>query len=61
MCTNVTALKRAVDGWDGRSETRTEMTCDAERFLIESTLRVLDGGEETFARTWSFAIPRNGG
>jgi len=61
VCTNATALERPADGWDGRSETRTEMTCDAERFLVSSTLRVFDAGEETFARTWSFAIPRAGG
>jgi uncharacterized protein len=61
VCTNATGLKREADGWDGRSETRTAMTCDAEHFFVESTLRVLDGGEETFTRTWSFAIPRSGG
>ena len=61
VCTNATALKRESDGWDGRSETRTEMTCDAERFLVESHLRVLDGGAETYTRTWSFEIPREGG
>ncbi len=61
MCTNATGLRRVADGWDGRSETRTEMTCDAGQFLVDSTLRVLEGGEETFTRTWSFAIPRNGG
>ncbi len=61
VCTNATALRRESDGWDGRSETRTEMTCDAGRFLIESQLRVLDGGEETYTRSWSFEIPREGG
>ena len=61
VCTNATALRRERDGWDGRSETRTEMTCDATRFLIESHLRVLDGGEETYTRTWTFEIPREGG
>ncbi len=61
MCTNVTALRREADGWDGRSETRTEMSCDAGRFLIESHLRVLDAGEEMFTRSWSFEIPRVGG
>ncbi|MDX6618962.1 MAG: uncharacterized protein QOK36_1348, partial [Gaiellales bacterium] len=61
VCTNATGLARAADGWDGRSETRTEMTCDAERFLVASTLRVFDAGQETFARTWSFEIPRIGG
>ena len=61
MCTNATALERAADGWDARSETRTEMTCDAGFFHVASTLRVLDGGEETFTRTWEFAIPRVGG
>ena len=34
VCTNATALRRAADGWDGRSETRTEMTCDAGRFFV---------------------------
>ncbi len=61
VCTNATALTREADGWDGRSETRTEMTCDAERFLIESHLRVLDGGEQLFERTWTLEIPREGG
>ena len=37
------------------------MTCDAASFHIESTLRVLDGGDEAFVRTWSFAVPRDGG
>lgn len=61
VCTNVTALRREADGWDARSEARTEMTCDAESFHIESALRVLDGGAESFVRTWSFAVPRDGG
>jgi putative CocE/NonD family hydrolase len=61
VCTNATALRRPADGWDARSEARTEMTCDAGRFLIESQLRVLDGGEEAFVRSWSLEIPRDGG
>jgi hypothetical protein len=61
VCTNVTALRREADGWDGRSEARTEMTCDAESFHIESQLRVLDDGAESFVRTWSFSVPRDGG
>jgi putative CocE/NonD family hydrolase len=60
-CMNVTALRREADGWDARSEARTEMTCDADSFHIEAELRVLEGGEETFRRTWSFAIARDGG
>jgi hypothetical protein len=61
VCSNVTALRREADGWDARSETRSEMTCDAGRFLVESQLRVLDGGEEAFVRTWSLEFPREGG
>ncbi len=61
VCNNVTAVSRAAEGWDGRTEARTEMTCDAESFHIESQLRVLDGGEESFVRTWSFSVPRVGG
>ena len=61
VCTNATAVRREADGWDGRSETRTEMTCDAGSFHIESELRVLDGGVEAFVRTWSFSVPRDGG
>ena len=37
------------------------MTCDATSFHISAELRVLDGGEEAFVRTWSFAVPRDGG
>jgi hypothetical protein len=61
LCTNRTALRREADGWYARSEARTEMTCDVESFYIEAELRVLDGGKEAFVRTWSFAIPRDGG
>ena len=61
VCTNVTAVRREADGWDGRSEARTEMTCDATSFHISGELRVLDGAEEAFVRTWSFAVPRDGG
>jgi len=61
VCTNATAVRRPADGWDGRSETRTEMTCDAGRFVVESSLRVFDAGEETFSRRWSFEVPRAGG
>jgi hypothetical protein len=61
VCTNVTAVRREADGWDGRSEARTEMTCDATSFHISAELRVLDGAEEAFVRTWSFAVPRDGG
>ena len=33
LCTNATALRREAYGRDARSETRTEMTCDAKRFI----------------------------
>jgi len=61
VCRNVTALRRHADGWDGRSEARTEMTCDAGSFHVEAELRVLDGGRETYVRSWSFSVPRDGG
>jgi uncharacterized protein len=61
VCTNATALRRERDGWDARSETRSEMTCDAGRFLLSSQLRVLAGGEEAFVRTWELEFPREGG
>jgi uncharacterized protein len=61
VCTNATALRREADGWDGRSEARTEMTCDEASFHISSTLRVLDAGAEAFVRSWSFSVPRDSG
>src|SRR4029077_15723157 len=61
VCRNVTALQRQADGWDARSEARTEMSCDAGSFHVEAELRVFDGGQEAYLRSWSFSVPRDGG
>jgi hypothetical protein len=61
VCRNVTALRRPADGWDARSEARTEMSCDAASFHVESEFRVFDGGREAYVRSWSFSVLRDGG
>jgi putative CocE/NonD family hydrolase len=40
---------------------RSEMTCDAERFLVTTELDAFEGSARRFARRWSHAIPRDGG
>ena len=47
------------DGWRTRSETVTEMTCDAEHFFLTGELRVFENGTEVTARHWRETIPRD--
>jgi hypothetical protein len=47
--------------WRTRVEVRSEMTCDADRFLVTTSLDAFEGDVRRFGRRWSHAIPREGG
>ena len=46
--------------WQCRTETWTEMTCDAENFHIRAGLEAYDGATPVVRRDWSLTIPRDG-
>jgi putative CocE/NonD family hydrolase len=47
------------DGWRIRIETRTDMTGDAEVFVLTGTLRAFENGELVAERAWSETIERD--
>jgi putative CocE/NonD family hydrolase len=47
-------------GWNTRTRATSTMTCDAERFLVTSTLEAFDGNARVHARTWTHRFPRDG-
>ena len=47
--------------WRTSVAVRSEMTCDAERFLVTTSLDAFEGDVRRFARRWTHAIPRDGG
>jgi uncharacterized protein len=46
--------------WQTRTETRSEMTCDAESFHLRASLEAYDGETLIGRRDWAFTIPRDG-
>ena len=46
--------------WQTRTETATEMTCDAEAFHIRARLEAFAGDELVCRRDWDLTIPRDG-
>jgi hypothetical protein len=47
------------EGWRSRIETVTEMTSDAQNFVITGSLVALENGVEVARREWSETIARN--
>jgi uncharacterized protein len=47
--------------WRTRVVARGEMTCTREAFLLTTRLDAYEDGVRRFARTWTHAIPRDGG
>ena len=45
--------------WRIRTESRTEMTSTADRFIISAQLDAYEGETRIFSRTWDRAIPRD--
>ena len=46
--------------WQTRTETWTEMTCDAEAFHVRASLEAFEGDTRLIERRWAFSIPRDG-
>jgi putative CocE/NonD family hydrolase len=47
--------------WRTRVAVRSSMTCDRDTFLVTTELDAYEGAVRSFARTWTHAIPRDGG
>ncbi|MFW5745717.1 MAG: CocE/NonD family hydrolase, partial [bacterium] len=45
--------------WSVRTETRTTMTCDAERFIVDAELDAYEGERRVFSRNYRGEIPRD--
>ena len=45
--------------WRARCETVSEMTCDAESFHVQSTVRAWEGDKPAFERTFKRTFPRD--
>ncbi len=48
------------ESWQTRTETWTEMTCDADSFHIRASLEAFEGEVRLIERRWAFSIPRDG-
>jgi uncharacterized protein len=46
--------------WQTRTETWTEMTCDATSFHVRAKLEAYDGEALLFSTAWDFSVPRDG-
>lgn len=47
-------------GWETRTLAASTMTCDAEQFVVTSTLDAFADGVRIHARTWTHRFPRDG-
>ena len=47
--------------WGVRSEVRSSMSADRERFTVTTELKAFEGTEQIFTRTDNHEIPRDGG
>jgi uncharacterized protein len=56
-CFAATELGRG--DWLTRAEIRSEMTCDADRFLVRTALEAFENGDRVRRREWSFETPRD--
>jgi putative CocE/NonD family hydrolase len=50
---------RDADGWSVRIDARAEMSCDARRYLVDSTLTAVEVGGEAQEWTWRHEFPRD--
>jgi len=57
-CRRVLTMRR--EQWDTRIEVEGEMRSERDGFLVHTSLRALESGEEVRARSWRLRIPRDG-
>jgi putative CocE/NonD family hydrolase len=58
ICHVEVSLARA--GWSTRTEAASTMTCEAERFIVTTTLDAFQDGVRVHARTYTHDFPRDG-
>ncbi len=46
--------------WQTRTETWTEMTCDAENFYLKASLKAFEGETLFYEKEWDLSVPRDG-
>jgi hypothetical protein len=54
-------MGRSREGWDVAVQVRSEMTADAESFLISDVLEAFESGRRVFVNARTRRIPRDGG
>ena len=61
-CEHTIRLKRAngADAFDIRVETVSTMSADQENFYVTNVLEAYEGTVRVFAKTWDFAVARDG-
>jgi putative CocE/NonD family hydrolase len=47
------------DAWRIRIETRMQMSCTRDAFLLRATMRAYEGDEEVCHREWDYSVPRS--
>jgi hypothetical protein len=47
-------------GWNTRTQATSTMTCDAERFIVTTTLDAFEDSVRVHARTYTHEFPRDG-
>ncbi|HSF95300.1 MAG TPA: CocE/NonD family hydrolase [Thermohalobaculum sp.] len=55
----VFGAERARDGWAAGTRAEIRFSCQSERYQVEATLTAQEDGQEVFARSWSFIVPRD--
>lgn len=46
--------------WQTRTESCTEVTCDATHFHVRAWLRAFENGRRLYEKGWNFSLPRDG-
>ena len=59
LVTMAIEFSRAAEGWSTRVEARGEMSCDAGRYIVQSTARGLQDGDVVHERSWRQEFERD--
>ena len=51
--------ERARDDWHAATRAEIRFTCGATEYQVEAGLTAREGETEVFAKSWSFAVPRD--
>jgi putative CocE/NonD family hydrolase len=59
LVTMALEFTRATEGWSVRVDARGEMSCDAERFIVDTAVRAVEGDQPPHERSWRHEFPRD--